>query len=69
MKQNVGSLDRVLRGLGSLAMIAAGIALAAPEVTRLAFGLSGVYLAFTALAGSCLGYRLMGRSTCKPERV
>lgn len=68
MKQNLGSLDRVLRGLGALAMIAFGVVAPAQEAVRLALGLTGVYLAFTALAGSCLGYRLIGRSTCPLER-
>jgi hypothetical protein len=35
---------------------------------RWALGLAGVYVAMTALVGSCLGYRLMGRSTCPLER-
>jgi hypothetical protein len=68
MKQNLGSLDRVLRGLGALAMIVSGVLVPAHEAVRLGLGLTGVYLAFTALAGSCLGYRLMGRSTCPLER-
>ena len=33
-----------------------------------ALGLSGVYVFLTALFGSCLGYRLIGRSTCSLER-
>jgi hypothetical protein len=68
MKQNLGSLDRVLRGLGALAMIISGVVVPAQEAVRLGLGVTGVYLAFTALAGSCLGYRLLGRSTCSAER-
>ena len=35
-----------------------------PLLARAALALNGVYLLFTALAGTCLGYRLIGRSTC-----
>jgi hypothetical protein len=34
-----------------------------------AFSLPAVYLLFTAVAGSCLGYRLMGKSTCPAART
>jgi hypothetical protein len=68
MKHNVGNLDRVLRALGGAAMVAtAGIA-PLPFLVRVgAFGAMGGYLLFTAIAGTCLGYRLMGRSTCALE--
>lgn len=68
MKQNVGSWDRVLRGLGALAMIATAAVVPMSDPIRWALGLSGVYVALTALVGSCLGYRLIGRSTCPLER-
>lgn len=68
MKRNVGTIDRVFRGLGALAM--AGCALMAPlplTVRAPVFGGLSLYLVFTALAGTCLGYRMMGRSTCPAE--
>jgi hypothetical protein len=37
--------------------------------TRLVvFSLPAAYLLFTALAGTCLGYSLMGKSTCPAGR-
>ena len=33
-----------------------------------ALGVSGVYMLLTALGGTCLGYRLMGVSTCPVDR-
>lgn len=68
MKQNVGSWDRVLRGLGALAMIGSAVVIPMQDPIRWALGLTGVYVAMTALVGSCLGYRLIGRSTCPLER-
>ncbi len=66
MKKNLGNLDRVMRTLGASAMLA-GAALA-PWAMELRLGLaaSAVYLLFTASAGRCFGYAMMGRSTCSP---
>lgn len=33
-----------------------------------AFGGLGAYMLFTSVAGTCLGYKLMGRSTCSKGR-
>ena len=52
----------------SLAMLSCSVMAPLPYAVRVpAFGLMGVYMLFTALAGTCLGYRLMGRSTCPLE--
>ncbi len=69
MKRNVGSLDRWFRGLGALAMLTCAVMAPLPLLVRIgALGVSGGYLLFTALAGTCFGYRLMGRSTCPLEQ-
>lgn len=50
-----------------MALALAVAAVFAPLAAPLRFGVFGGmagYLLFTALAGTCLGYRLMGRSTC-----
>ena len=51
-----------------MAALALGVcAVAAPfslGVRLGVFGLNAAYLLWSALAGSCVGYRLMGRSTC-----
>lgn len=66
MKQNVGSFDRALRVLGAAAMVGGAALAPFPMEMRLpVFGGLSVYLLLTALSGTCLGYRLMGRSTCK----
>ena len=66
MTKNVGSIERVLRLLGALGFIACAWLAPLPLLVRaLVFGGSGVYMLWTALAGHCLGYRLMGRSTCR----
>lgn len=64
MKKNIGSMDRAARGLGALAMIVGAFLAPMPGAARLGLGATGCYLLFTALAGTCVGYRLMGLSTC-----
>jgi hypothetical protein len=62
---NVAGWDRVLRALGALAMVGGAVFAPLPlEVRVPAFGALAGYLVFSALAGTCFGYRLMGRSTC-----
>ncbi|WP_437661704.1 YgaP-like transmembrane domain [Sorangium sp. So ce1182] len=69
MKRNLGKMDRLFRGLGALALLACAWAAPLPLAARLAaLGAAGVYLLFTALSGTCLGYALMGRSTCPLPR-
>ena len=69
MKRNVGPADRVARGVASLAMIACAVMAPLPLGVRVV-GLSvpAVYMLFTALWGRCVGYRLMGKSTCPVPR-
>jgi hypothetical protein len=70
MQQNLSRMDRVLRFVA--AAVLAGGAWAAPlpwAVRSVGMGLSAVYLLFTAFAGTCLGYQLMGISTCPRERA
>jgi len=68
MKKNVGLVDRAMRCFGALAMIAVAFIVPAQAVIRFGLGASGLYVLFTAVAGTCLGYRLMGLSTCPLER-
>lgn len=65
MAKNLGTVDRVTRGLGGAALTTcAWMAPLPPEVRLPVFGLAGAYLLFNAISGSCLGYKLMGKSTC-----
>ena len=65
---NLGSVDRGLRVAVALALlIAAALAPAGLLVRVAALAVPGLYLLGTALAGTCVGYALLGRSTC-PRR-
>lgn len=68
MKRNVGIGDRVFRLLAASAMGSCAAMAPLPLAVRLAtFGTAGTYLLFTAVVGSCLGYRVMGKSTCRVD--
>lgn len=65
MKQNAASWDRGLRAIFGLAMLAGAVLSPLPLIARvLGLGGLGAYLLGSALVGTCLGYRLMGISTC-----
>lgn len=65
MKQNAAHWDRILRAIVGLAMLVASFMAPVPMLVRvLAFGMMGVYMLATALIGTCLGYKMMGMSTC-----
>lgn len=65
MTRNLGTPDRLARLLASLPLFVCSVMAPLPLMARAAaFALPACYLVFTSLAGSCLGYRLMGRSTC-----
>ncbi len=70
MKHNVGKVDRYLRALAALGLFGCAIFAPLPLMTRIfALALPGFYVLGTALVGTCLGYRLMGRSTCPASSV
>ncbi len=64
MKANVGGIDRVLRGVVGLALVAAGFlaGLASPW-NWVAIG-AGAVLVLTALMRFCPFYPLLGINTC-----
>ncbi len=65
MTRNIGNRDRLLRVTAALPLLACAFLAPLPLPARLAAcAAPGVYLLLTALLGACLGYRLMGRSTC-----
>jgi hypothetical protein len=49
-------------------MIAAAFLLSLPLFGQIALAATGTYVLGTALMGTCLGYRLMGKSTCSARR-
>jgi hypothetical protein len=65
IKTNAAAWDRTLRALAGIGMLVCSVFAPLPLLARvLAFGGGGLYMLGTALVGSCLGYRLMGISTC-----
>ena len=70
MKQNLSTMDRVIRAIVAVGLAGGAVAAPLPWAVRVAgLGLSATYLLFTAFAGTCLGYRLIGVSTCPTERA
>ncbi len=58
-----------MRALSGVAMLVCSVFAPLPLAVRvLALGIGGSYMLGTALAGSCLGYKLMGFSTCPIEQ-
>lgn len=69
MKRNTASWDRILRALAGLALAACALFMPiSPLIRALAFGGGAIYMLGTALAGTCLGYRMLGISTCPIEQ-
>ncbi len=64
MTTNVGSLDRILRIIVGLALIAFALGFIAPGAAYAWVGWIGVVPLLTALVGSCPLYSLLGLSTC-----
>jgi Protein of unknown function (DUF2892) len=65
MIKNMGNSDRVLRAIAAPALFTCCVMAPLPLVVRAtAFGGMGTYMAITALVGTCLGYRMIGKSTC-----
>jgi hypothetical protein len=62
MKQNVGSIDKILRIVVGIALVAA-TALGALPV----WGYIGVIPLVTGVVGFCPAYALLGLSTCKAK--
>jgi hypothetical protein len=69
MTRNVGNADRIARLIAATALgVGALAAPFAPALRLAAFGLPAIYMVGTALVGTCLGYRLIGMSTCPAQR-
>lgn len=64
MLKNLGSLDRAGRVIAAIALFVLAIALPVPLLAQVVMGASGVYLLGSSLVGTCLGYKLIGVSTC-----
>lgn len=65
MKKNLGGIDRALRGAAGMAMMVGAFLAPLTWDGRLGLGMVGGYVLSTALAGACVGYRVLGMSTCR----
>lgn len=68
--KNLANWDRYARVVASLALLVAAVAAPMALSLRLPLllGMAG-YMMTTALVGTCLGYKLMGVSTCPVKRA
>ena len=70
MKKNVARRDRAIRTVAGCGMLVGSVFAPLPPLVRLiALGGTGVYLLATAVFGACLGYRMLGISTCSADRA
>ncbi len=69
MSTNVGTIDRVLRIVIGIALIAFALGFVAPSATYAWIGWIGVIPLLTALVGSCPLYSVVGLSTCPAKRA
>lgn len=67
---NVGTADRIARAVAAILLVGAAFAAPLPAGVRLPvfLALAG-YALVTALMGTCLGYKMMGMSTCPNKRL
>ncbi len=67
MRENMGSIDRVIRAAVGIALVLGALAVGAPLAKTL-LGLGGVIMLGTAVVGFCPVYRVFGLSTCGQQR-
>jgi hypothetical protein len=66
---NLGRTDRFLRLIATGVLGGCAFAAPIPLLARLiVFALPAGYLLLSAALGTCLGYRILGRSTCPTPR-
>lgn len=69
MSQNVGSVDRILRIILGLALIAYAIPIGFSQTGWNWVGWIGVVPILTAVFGTCPVYSILGISTCPMKKV
>ena len=67
MKENMGKTDKVMRILAVVAIVALNITVNIHPILALLLGIAAVVLVFTAVAGVCPLYRMIGISTKKDQ--
>ncbi len=68
MTTNLGSIDRVVRIIVGLALIAFALGYIAPGTSWSWVGWIGVVPLLTGLVGVCPGYAMLGLSSCPMRR-
>jgi hypothetical protein len=69
VKLNVGRLDRLARAAAALGMLVCAMTAPVPLAVRIGLVAAGVYVTITVVAGRCVGYSLLGLSTCPLDRA
>lgn len=64
MNQNLGNADRIARILVAIAGLLAVVATPLALAVKVVIALNVLYLVGSSLVGTCLGYKLIGVSTC-----
>jgi hypothetical protein len=64
LNPNLGNADRTIRAITAVAMLIASFTTPVPLTAAVGLALTGLYLIGTSLVGTCLGYKLIGVSTC-----
>jgi len=67
IKENMGKTDKVMRILAVVAIVALNITVNIHPILALLLGIAAVVLVFTAVAGVCPLYRMIGISTKKDQ--
>jgi hypothetical protein len=68
MTKNIGMIDRAMRVVGGLVLLAFALGLIGAGSPYSWIGWIGVVPLLTALLGNCPAYSLLGISTCPLER-
>jgi hypothetical protein len=67
MRENMGTIDRVIRAAVGIALVLGALAVGAP-LARAVLGVGAVIMLGTALVGVCPLYRVFGLNTCRQTR-
>jgi hypothetical protein len=68
MQKNVGSIDRAIRALAGIALLAVYFLGAVEGTLGIVALVAGVVMLFTAAVGWCPPYSLLGINTCGVKR-
>jgi len=68
MTKNVGSIDKILRIIVGLVLLAYGLGFIAPDTGYNMWGFIGIVPIVTALMGWCPAYTLIGVKTCPTSK-